>query len=116
MTNKVNKTELSYLVLYSPNIEKTRTFYESLGLQFVKEKHGLGAEHYACQLSNLVLELYPGKPDQPVRLGLKVQNLNLILERADKNILITSLHKTESEYKATVIDPQHIKIDLLEED
>lgn len=116
MTNNTNKVELVYLVFYSPDIEETRAFYESLGLQFEREKHGKGAEHYVCQLSNLVVEIYPGKPNQPLRLGLKVQNLDNILENVEKSVVVTLLNKTYSGYKATVKDPENVTVDLLEED
>ena len=71
----MNDPKLNLLVLYSANIEKSHDFYQTLGLQFVKEKHGRGPEHYASQLSNLVLELYPGKEINKVRLGFSVDDI-----------------------------------------
>ncbi|MDP3733643.1 MAG: glyoxalase/bleomycin resistance/dioxygenase family protein [Nanoarchaeota archaeon] len=115
MTNDASTAELSYLVLYSPDIEATRAFYESLGLVFRKEKHGQGAEHYASKLGNVVFELYPGKLNQPVRLGLKVLNLEKILDNVESNVLLTLLTKTKSGYRTTVVDPHNIKIDLIED-
>lgn len=65
--------KLSYLVLYSSDLEKLKSFYEDLGLQFKQEQHGGGSVHYSCSLDNVVLELYPG--DSPVRLGFVVDNV-----------------------------------------
>jgi lactoylglutathione lyase len=37
-------------------------FYRALGLQLTQEQHGNGPVHYACELGETVLELYPAKP------------------------------------------------------
>lgn len=50
---------MKILVLYRKDIEETKAFFEAMGLSFVKEKHGIGPEHYACQKGDFVLEIYP---------------------------------------------------------
>jgi lactoylglutathione lyase len=55
-------THFSLIVLRCSDLELSRTFYTALGLTFHTERHGEGAVHYSCQLDDLVLELYPGKP------------------------------------------------------
>ena len=67
------------LVLFSPEIEATRSFYERLGLKFVRERHGTGPEHFACDVDGFVLEIYPQRDDQPsgtVRLGFSVDSVD----------------------------------------
>ncbi|MCK0472476.1 hypothetical protein [Halalkalibacter sp. APA_J-10(15)] len=51
---------INLVVISSLNIEKSVTFYEALGLIFKKEQHGNGPEHYACEIGNLVFEIYSG--------------------------------------------------------
>jgi catechol 2,3-dioxygenase-like lactoylglutathione lyase family enzyme len=52
------------LVIKTSDVEKAKSFFETLGLKFLKEKHGEGPEHYATPnhpglLS--CLEIYPEK-------------------------------------------------------
>jgi lactoylglutathione lyase len=49
------------LVLKAKDLQKTKNFFESMGLKFVEEKHGQGPVHYACQVGPNVLEIYPEK-------------------------------------------------------
>ena len=50
-------------VIRSDDIEKLKTFLDSFldpfRASFVKEKHGDGPEHYACDVDGKVLEIYP---------------------------------------------------------
>lgn len=46
-------------VITTPDIEAMKKFMESFGLTFVREKHGNGPEHYACESDGKVLEIYP---------------------------------------------------------
>ncbi|MBP6859945.1 MAG: glyoxalase/bleomycin resistance/extradiol dioxygenase family protein [Candidatus Pacebacteria bacterium] len=82
-------TSLSLLVFRTEKLEESRRFYEALlGIEFTKEKHGNGPEHYAALLpEGIVLELYPGEPSR-VRLGFKIENLEAALERLTKEGLL----------------------------
>ena len=64
------------IVLYSPRPDECRTFYQGLGLRFVRERHGSGPEHHAAVLAGgLVLELYPATGERAtgaLRLGFAV--------------------------------------------
>ena len=53
------------MVLFTKDIEKTKNFFECLGLTFVCEQHGEGPEHYACERDGRVLEIYPKKNKVP---------------------------------------------------
>jgi catechol 2,3-dioxygenase-like lactoylglutathione lyase family enzyme len=50
---------LKYIAVRCNDTEATKSFYENIGLVFVKEQHGNGPEHYAAQLGDVVFELYP---------------------------------------------------------
>src|SRR5436190_18636714 len=74
---------LKLLVLRTHRLEELMKFYESLGVEFVKEKHAQGPAHYAGPIGSAVLELYPlpkaaPDPDKSVRLGFVVRNLGTI--------------------------------------
>ena len=74
-------TRINLIVLYTSDLQKSKQFYETIGLVFVKEKHGIGPNHYACALDNgLVIELYPSNKSGGGRLGFEVTNLQAVLE------------------------------------
>ena len=66
------------IVLYAEDIVVTRQCYETVGLDFVEEKHGKGPVHYACALPGIVIEIYPmrdgvtARPCESVALILHV--------------------------------------------
>jgi len=74
---------LKLLVLRTHRLEEMKRFYESLGIEFVKERHGQGPAHYAGAMGSAVLEIYPlpkdaPEPDKSLRLGFMVMNLGAI--------------------------------------
>lgn len=75
---------LDLLVLRVADLERSRRFYEALGLVFVEERHGSGPVHLAATLeSGLVVELYPvtgdAPPDTQTRLGFTVGSRSAVL-------------------------------------
>ncbi|CAL9589080.1 hypothetical protein SUDANB121_05218 [Nocardiopsis dassonvillei] len=66
----------SLVVVFTPDPDACRAFYEGLGLRFVRERHGSGPEHHAAVLAGgLVLELYPATEKRTtgaLRLGFAV--------------------------------------------
>ena len=50
---------MTVLVLRTSEIQKTKEFFESLGMVFVEEKHGNGPTHWAYEKDGKVLEIYP---------------------------------------------------------
>jgi len=73
---------LQYLVLRCADLERSRTFYEALGLRLTPEQHGRGAPHHSCNVGDVVLELYPlsGRPSAGARLGLRVASVGAVVE------------------------------------
>ena len=66
------------LVLRCRDMERSRSFYERLGLTFASHTHGKGPAHYAHATPSFVLELYPApSPDYADRtaLGFAVDDL-----------------------------------------
>lgn len=50
---------LKLLVLKSSQPERLKVFYECLGVHFSKEQHRKGPVHFAGEIGNAVLEVYP---------------------------------------------------------
>lgn len=65
---------LRLLVIRCNDIEKSKRFYESLGMSFVKESHHGGPLHYSVEVDGFVFELYPSSARFPAcktRLGFE---------------------------------------------
>ena len=86
------KVSLSLLVLRSANPSATLGFYETLGLDFVEEKHGGGPVHFSCNIGDWVLEIYPAssesafdaKASGATMLGFGVESLDAVLAELQK--------------------------------
>lgn len=50
---------MTVLVIRTEKMEETKQFFQSIGLEFVEEKHGNGPAHWACEINGNVLEIYP---------------------------------------------------------
>ncbi len=83
----------SLLVIYTQRLEECRRFYGELGLAFVTEQHGRGAQHYAAVLSDgQVFEIYPareGRETGALRLGFTVVGTLTTPELATGRHLLT---------------------------
>ena len=70
---------LNLLVLRTEDLDGMRCFYEALGLQFAKHKHGNGPTHFACEAPHSCFELYRASPafppTSPLRLGFVVPSV-----------------------------------------
>jgi catechol 2,3-dioxygenase-like lactoylglutathione lyase family enzyme len=73
-------SRLSLLVIKCSNLDRSKVFYEALGVTFAKEKHGKGPEHWAStNLPDSVLELYPSRDNkitQNLTFGLSVGDVD----------------------------------------
>jgi lactoylglutathione lyase len=64
--------QLSLVVLKSADIAALSRFYGSVGIAMVREQHGDGPVHYAGQLGQGVIEIYPAKNPSKTTFGLSV--------------------------------------------
>lgn len=105
--------KISLLVIRCDDIEISRTFYETLGLSFQKEKHGNGLTHYSCEHEGTVFELYP-KTNQTnldnIRLGFKVADIKNIISQLD----LSSSYEFSGNTIYVVVDPDGRKIEISE--
>jgi lactoylglutathione lyase len=78
---------MNLLVLRCGDIDRCWAFYETLGLSFVRHRHGQGPEHYAHEDERGVIELYAARTGAAAdRAGLRfwiedIEALRAELER-----------------------------------
>lgn len=96
---------LTLLVLYSPQLDECRRFYQNLGLAFAVERHGQGPEHYAAVLGDdAVFELYPARENRQtdvLRLGLAIDGTAAAPPLARGHHLLTDPDGRTVEVQAT---------------
>ena len=103
--------KLNLLVLRCANIEASREFYEKIGLQFVKEKHGKGVEHYSSCIDSLAFEIYPITKDEvpcSSRLGFSMQSIDQIITKIE----IHSHYEFNGKTIYVVVDPDGRKVEI----
>ncbi len=112
---------LSLLVLKTSQLDRLKAFYECIGCEFVKEKHGKGPIHYAAEIEECLLELYPipaGKDSgaSTVRVGFRVERLDEVITLFREQALSIDQTPVQSPwgYRAVVIDPDGRKVELVE--
>lgn len=125
---KLNTISLSFLVIRTINIENTLSFYSALGMEFIEEQHGLSnLVHYACDLGNIVLEIYPcqatlansenkQKMGAESMLGFNVTSLEKTLYNLEKLGIKSKISSKvkNSQRRASVTDPDGRIIHLTE--
>lgn len=108
------------IVIRVSDIEHSLQFYERLGLEFTKHRHGSGPEHYACESGQVVFEIYPKTSDtqntSAVRIGFKVTDLNrLIADLQNEGVSIISPPKDSPWGRRAIIDdPDGHRVELVE--
>lgn len=118
--NKMSEIALNLVVIRSTNLESSRHFYELLGLEFVRHRHGQGAEHLSADLNGVVFEIYPAQNDSSLssqtRIGFKVTNLEvtskLIIERGLGRI-VSAIKPSPWGLRMVVEDPDGHKVELI---
>ena len=108
---------LSYVVLRCADLERSRQFYETLGLNLIPEQHGRGLKHYSCDLSGVTLELYPlaDRPTSGLRLGLVVPDLDSVTASLRSKGTAVTTRTSDGTASATVTDPDGHQIELEQE-
>lgn len=70
-----SKPQVTLLVIRVADLERSRAFYEHLGLSLRPERHGEGPLHYSCVMRGTIFELYPCTNRSvlgSIRLGLQI--------------------------------------------
>lgn len=98
------------LVIRSPDIERAVTFYEQMGMLFVRHSHGNGPEHYASDICGFVFEIYPQRNADDgttnTRLGFNVDDVDGVIDllREIDVTIVTQPTDTEWGRRAVVKD------------
>lgn len=111
--------ELSLLVIRVSDLERSRAWYERLGLEFSEEQHGDGPVHYAAAEANFVFELYPESASNPVssavRLGFCVQDVRAIVDaKTPSGSVAVEPDLSSGRIRAVLVDPDGIKVEINE--
>jgi lactoylglutathione lyase len=114
----MSKVQFNLVVIRSNNIERAAEFYQKLGLSFIKERHGRGLEHFACEIGCLTFEIYPCAagtiPTTATRLGFQVSSIDdIVCELKKQGILIVSPPANSAwGRRAVVADPDGHQVEL----
>lgn len=111
---------LNLVVIRAADIDQLASFYEQLGLQFTKHRHGKGPEHYSCELGSVVFEIYPQRSDtnhtKDTRLGFQVDSVDeTVAKLRERSTQIISPTK-DSPWgrRAVIVDPEGHRVELTE--
>ena len=101
--------EINLIVLRSADIERAAHFYQVLGLELTKHRHGTGPEHYAAELEGLVFEIYPRQKETDTsigtRIGFRVPSVDETIAAVEKvGAKVVSLPKDSVWGRRAVVD------------
>ena len=111
------EVSLGLVVLRSPDIERAARFYNLLGIQFVRERHGAGPDHLAGQIGAVVLEIYP-KDDlgdsADVRLGFRVASVDNVTAGASEagHAVLSPPNESSWGRRAVLGDPDGRRVEI----
>jgi lactoylglutathione lyase len=110
---------LNLVVIRSADLERSRLFYETLGLRFTLERHGSGPEHLAADAGAVVFEIYPrgtGPESSGTRIGFRVPSLADVVSAAQASGAKVVSPPAESPWgmRAVLMDPDEHRIELVE--
>ena len=115
----MSDVSLNLLVLKTHDVQRLRSFYESIGISFKEEQHGPGPLHFAGQMGQVVIEIYPLAADRPVddstRLGFRIRDPDRVVEAVPSagGRVVTAPRETEWGYAAIVADPDGRRVELV---
>jgi catechol 2,3-dioxygenase-like lactoylglutathione lyase family enzyme len=111
---------LSLVVVRAQDVERLADFYATLGLCFVKHRHGNGPEHVSATMGETVFEIYPAsgsaESTASTRLGFTVPSLADVVDQLRKlNVTILSEPSdTPFGRRAVVQDFEGHKVEIYE--
>jgi lactoylglutathione lyase len=113
-----NRPSLSLVVIRSADLERSRRFYDALGLPLSLEKHGSGPEHLAAELDGVVFEIYPlnDSPTTGARIGFRVTSIEAAISAAKQFGAAVASPPKQGPWgmRAVVVDPDGHRVELTE--
>ena len=116
----MNKVVLNLVVLRSSDIERAAAFYARIGLQFVKHRHGQGAEHFAAEFPGGVFELYSQTPSSlstlGTRIGFSVSSIDSVIAALTDypGTVLSAPKDSEWGRRVVIADPDGHRVELIE--
>ncbi len=108
-------TRLSFVTLRCKDLDASRHFFETLGLESVIVRHKDGSHHYDCRAGEQTIELYPRRrgDTNELRIGFHVTHLSEVLAtlRAQGADIVQTLGSPNVRY-AVVKDPDGHTVEL----
>jgi len=111
--------KINLLVIRTRDIKLLSKFYTDLGLEFTYHQHGNGPFHYSTEMGDLVFEIYPllksqTEPDNSLRLGFDVENLDELINKLKTNNVIITQEPIQTDwgYMAIIKDLDGRKVEL----
>jgi len=107
------------LVIRSRDIDRAVTFYQRLGMVFVRHSHGRGPEHYASDICGFVFEIYPQRNADDTttntRLGFNVDDVDGLIDllREIDATIVTEPSDSEWGRRAVVKDLDGHTVELI---
>ena len=110
--------QLNLVVIRASDLDASQRFYESLGLRFVRERHGQGPEHLAAEMGGLVFEIYPRREASTTatRIGVRVPSVSRAIAAATSHggSLVSPPKASPWGTRAVLTDPDGHKVELSE--
>ena len=109
-------TTLNLVVIRAEDIERSKAFFELLGLRFSRHQHGNGSEHYACEFPTFVFEIYPRFEESSVgtRIGFSVPSVETAVRAIREAGYAVIRQPKDSPWgrRAVVRDPDGHRVEL----
>lgn len=110
--------KLRLIVIRTMDVERLVAFYGCIGIQFTEEQHGGGPRHFAAQLFDVVVEIYPAKVpddiDRTTRLGFSVADVHGAIKACETFGAEIAMQPKRTAWglMATARDPDGRSVDL----
>ena len=113
-------SKLNLVVLRVTDLERSKRFYEALGVALVLEKHGGGPEHYAAADSAAVFELYrcgSAPATSTLRIGFRVSSMAAAMSKLELLDAAVVSRPSASAWglRAVIVDPDGNLVELVED-
>ena len=112
---------LNLVVIRSADLERAEAFYQILGIEFERHRHGKGPEHLAASpyKGGYVFEIYPNSEKagstKGVRIGFSIDGVDAYIDKLvwAGGKVVEKPHDSEWGRRAVVADPDGHKVELL---
>ncbi len=114
----LNQAALNLIVIRVKDLERSRGFYETLGINFFYEQHGNGEKHLSAMLEQIVFEIYPSSNNidiSQIRLGFRVSSVDKTIEalQAIETVIVSPPKDSQWGRRAVILDPDGYKVELV---